>query len=225
MLIPPFNTGQQWEDSRTQLNKLVEAVNALNTLIGDGLVRVHRGPKGYSLSLNMDGVNSRISRPRAVQWGVVAADWQGGAENAVTIHPCANDAGDGVEEGETISLQATTHDHDDLSFVDALEGDIVAYSPYYNSTGARTGVLLNVVHGGRYTNPDALGWDVVDLNVKADTWTRAMEWKANIFGWHCRFVTRIVPDGTLRWWYERPIQCDHAGQTVYVGGETKHSII
>lgn len=63
MSIRRFSQGNA--NTIIRMNELVDAVNSLNNVVGDGLIKVKRTNSGYTLSLNMDGVNARVIKQRS----------------------------------------------------------------------------------------------------------------------------------------------------------------
>ena len=80
MTIEPFTKGPR--AAKTKLNKIVDTVNQLNRIIGDGIIRINHTPAGYALSLDINQLMARVPKnlvPPSVGWGIAiaASTWHG----------------------------------------------------------------------------------------------------------------------------------------------------
>jgi len=205
--------------------------------IGDDLDRI--GPYGLTGS-GIDIINSPMGiglgaqtdpfaddggvLAREVQWAKVKQDWTGDDDNVVYGYPCSDINGADVDTDTTLTLYAVTKHGDYVDYVYAKEDDIVAYLPF-ELAGVTSGVLVNVIHGGKYYNQTALQW-TQDYGVKQDSWLRTND--STSWGSIMTVTTRIVAVGgtpTTFYGYKRYIYLDHAGQVRNISPEDEYTII
>lgn len=75
-----FQPTQTWQESRDELNAIVDALDMLLSMQGDGLVKVTQTAAGTTFGLNMQGIRARM--PKALTPGSFLAE--------VTSHTPAN---------------------------------------------------------------------------------------------------------------------------------------
>ena len=162
---------------------------------------------------------------REVQWAKVKEDWTGAADNEVYAYPCSDINGSDVDTDTTLTLYAVTKGGDYVDYVYAKADDIVAYLPF-ELAGVTYGVLVNVIHGGKYYNQTALQW-TQDYGVKQDSWLRTND--STSWGSMVTVTTRVVAalDGTVMtlYGYYRYVYVDHAGQVRNIGAENQYTIL
>lgn len=145
--IPRFRRGQKMGTMLRQLNQIVDALNDLQVLRGDGLVEVKkvRGT-GYAFSLNVNGVRPLIGRPPPVHGATVVeiydedgAVWQNyiadGFQSHVTANPC-NLNGTNLNTDVTlyIKLMGTMISADEahpewpVGYMDVAANDIIGWT-------------------------------------------------------------------------------------------------
>ncbi|HUU93736.1 MAG TPA: hypothetical protein VM238_21295 [Phycisphaerae bacterium] len=195
-------------------------------LSGDGIEIIHGGGAiGLGVSEDPFADDGGLITP-AVRWAKVKEDWTDAADNEVYAYPCSNSSGANVNTDITLTLYATMADRDYVDYVYAKEDDIVAYLPYEVS-GVTYGILVNVTHGGRYTNPQTLPWNATDRGPLGDTWTRDSD--TTYFGLLKTVTTRVIAavNGTIMtlFGYRRIEYYDHAGQLKFVTPEYEYVIL
>ena len=106
--VPPFAAGTHWSDWRNQLNTLVESVNNLNRLIGDGYITVHDTGMGkHSLSLNLQALGEVMPKPYRPHWFVATANATTSTDvNGcyVTANPCVDRKGNDTDTDTTVRI-------------------------------------------------------------------------------------------------------------------------
>ena len=163
---------------------------------------------------------------REVQWAKVKQDWVDEDDNEVYAYPCSDINGADVDTSITLTLYVVTKDRDYVDYVFAKEDDIVAYLPF-ELGGVTYGLLVNVIHGGIYTNPQTLPWSDTDRGPLGDTWTRNTD--TTYFGLLKTVTTRVIAavNGTIMtlFGYKRIEYYDHAGQLKFVTPEYEYTIL
>ena len=154
-----------------------------------------------------------------VEFGVVIAPgWSSG--NSLTVHPCDEN---GANAGPAVvTVYAVTPTGKAVTYVEAEEGDVVAYLPY----GGDKGVLVNVIHGATCGSPKAIYATFEGSETaQCDNWAR--DDQAPNDGVTIPVTTRVVyneaGDEKLYGFY-RTLTFDSAGQLKNISAETRYEI-
>lgn len=135
--IPPFARRQVL--SADSLNRLVDALNVLLGLRGDGLVRVTWTETGPVFSLNVPALRPRVGWPPPLRYAKVTAIYNGSDaswtnfatdrwQSHCNANPCEGD-GDNVITGDTVTLKLTEAPAAGvIGFADVAVNDIVAFA-------------------------------------------------------------------------------------------------
>ena len=137
--IKHFERGDCWEDQGPKFNQIVDTLNALIKMSGDGLIQVNMTPNGVTVGLAMDQVNARVSRPYPVKFAKVIGVFDSAGSAWGTYHTsdfqvnCTAERcnADGqITGGKVLRLKLSGHlGMTYIGFTDVVYGDIVGWVP------------------------------------------------------------------------------------------------
>jgi len=139
-VIAPFRQGQTWEESRAQLNAMVEGLNAFLAATGDGIVTVARGAGSQTIGLNLSELAARMPRANLhnvrVHYGTPTVAFSTGA----TVILAPTDVAGTTLAGDNVTAYVQA-DQTAYTMTNSTTIPITAVLPYYVDAGG-TAYLL-----------------------------------------------------------------------------------
>ncbi len=124
--------------ARDKLNRVIDAVNALQQLTGDGLVSVQQTASGTTLRLDVDRLQARLPKLQhsgVTRFGVAyeATPWETG-EKYILLHPCDDKDGNGEDTGTSIEAYIFGNTNLAPDGINVSEDDVLAYTTATDGT-------------------------------------------------------------------------------------------
>ena len=221
--IRDFKSGQQ-SISAQHINRMVDACNAVNNIIGDGYVTAVHTSNGLSLGLNIDKLLERMPKlQNAVKFGIPVTDFTTG--KMIELAPC-NEDGDDLGDPNVWVHTTCIREVMDINIADTAIFAYVEYDTIVDESGTDVhGVAIGMPRG-THDDPALMDWDLGTAVAYVDEWDRTNQGAND--GVDVTIQTRTVfrsnGDGTgTVYTFYRDFRYDSRGKLWYITDEAVDS--